>query len=87
MQNDGQTLRSSEGRTPVRSLADLHVEVSLLDYVRLGDVARRVVAAIEADRCRRLTKGRVKKLVAAAVKEGRVDLDALQDKVRAEVAT
>ena len=86
LQNDGQTLRNSAGRTPVTSLADLHVEASRLDYVRLGNVARRVVAAIEANRYRRLTRGRVKKLIAAAVEQGRVDLDALQDKVRTEVA-
>ena len=87
LQDDGLTLRSEAGRTPVTPLADLHVEVSRLDYVRLGNVARRVVAAIEADRCRRLSRGRVKRLIEAAVEQGRIDLDALQAKVREEVAT
>ena len=87
LQDDGQTLRNSQGRTPVKRLADLHVEVFRLDYVRLGSVAHRIVAAIEANRYRRLTRRHVKKLIAAAVEQGRIDLDALQDKVRAEVAT
>lgn len=87
LQDEGQTLRNSEGRTPVTHMAALHVEVFLLDYVRLGSVARRVVAAIEANRCHRLTRERVKKLIAEAVEQGRIDLDALSEKVRAEVVT
>ena len=87
LQDDGQTLRNSEGRTPVTRLADLHVEVSRLDYVRLGSVARRIVAAIEANKYRRLTRRRVKELIAEAVEQGHIDIDRLEDKVRAEVAT
>ena len=87
LQDDGLTLRNDAGRTPVTPLADLHVEVSRLDYARLGSVARRVVAAIEADRCRRLSRGRVKRLIVAAVEQGRIDPDALQSKVREEVVT
>ena len=86
LQDDGQTLRNSEGRTVPR-LAHLHVEVFRLDYVRLGSVAHRIVAAIRENRYRRLTRGDVKRLITAAVEQGRIDLDALQDKVRAEVAT
>ena len=84
---DGQTLRNTKGHTPVTDLAAKHVDVSRLDYVRLGRVADRVVAAIEADRYRRLTKAQVKTLLKDAIGLGRVDVDHLEDKVRAEVAS
>ena len=83
---DGQTLKDTDGRTPVVELAERHVDVCTLDYVRLGKVARRVVAAIEDERCRRLTKARVKRLLIAAVRQGRIDLDGLSEGLRAEIA-
>lgn len=87
LQADGQTLRNTEGRTPVTDMAAMHVDVSKLDYIRLGRVAHRVGAALEADRYRRLTKARVKTLIKAAVGQGRVDLEALEDRLRAEVTS
>ena len=87
IQADGQVLTDTEGRTPVTDMADMHVEMSRLDYVRLGNVAEHVVAAIDENRYRRLTKATVKKLVVAAVAQGRIDPEALQDGVRIEVAS
>ena len=75
----------TEGRTPVTDLIRRHVDLALLDYVRLGRVAYRIIAAIEAGRITRLTKKRVANLIAAAVQEGRVDLADLAEKVRSEV--
>lgn len=86
LQADGQTFRNTDGRTPVRELADRHVDVRKLDYTRLGKVARRVVAAIEDKRYRRFTKAGVKKLLSAAVGHGRINLDDLSDGLRAEMA-
>ena len=85
LQADGQKWDETVGRTPVRELIRRHVDVSRLDYVRLGKVAHRVVAAIEEDRYLRLTKVRVKSLLAAAVEQGRVALEDLEEKVQAEV--
>lgn len=85
LQEDGHTLRDTEGRTPVADLTHRHVDVCRLDYVRLGTVARRVAAAIEARRCRRLTKVRVKRLMVTAVQQRRIVLDELADRLRAEV--
>ena len=82
---DGQTLKNTAGRTPVAELAKRHVDVYRLDYVRLGKVAHRVAAAIEEDRFLRLRKARVAKLLAAAVKKGRIDLGNLTESVQAEV--
>jgi hypothetical protein len=87
LQSDGQTLIDTEGRTPVTDMVAMHVDVSRLDYVRLGRVARRVVDAIKADRFCRLTKARVKSLIEEAVGEGRIDRSDLHDKLREQVAS
>ena len=86
LQADGQVLEDSAGRTPVTDMAAMHVDVSRLDYVRLGNVARGIAAAIEANRWRRLTRRRVKALIEDAVDQGRVDPASLGKSLRAEVA-
>lgn len=85
LQADGQILRDTEGRTPVAGFAERHVDICQLDYVRLGKVAQRVVAAIEEQRWRRLTKARVKGLLAAAVQQRRINPDELADRLQAEI--
>ena len=61
---DGQTLRTTAGRTPVGELVSRHVDVCQLDYARLGTLARQVLRAIEAGRYLRLTQARVTKILA-----------------------
>ena len=85
LQADGQKWNETDGRTPVTELVRRHVDVSRLDYVRLGKIAHRVVTAIKGNRHLRLTKARVTTLLAAAVRQERIDLGNLQEKVRAEV--
>ena len=87
LQADGQSLKDTAGRTPVTDMVAMHVDVSRLDYVRLGNVARGVAAAIEANRWRRLTRRRVKALIEEAVEQGRVDSAALGEQLRSQVAS
>ena len=82
---DGQTLADSDGRTPVKDLVNLHVDVRYLDYNRLGKVAGRIVSALEEDRYLRLTRTRVRNLIASAVANGRISLADLNYKVKNEV--
>ena len=82
---DGQTLVETAGRTPVTELVDLHVDLCRLDYERLGKVARCIVTAFAEERYLRMTRVRVRNLLASAVRGGRVDLDELKKKVRDEV--
>ena len=84
---DGQTWEATEGRTPVAELRKRHVDLQRLDYVRLGNVARHVAAAIESERCLRLTRRRVRMLLVAAVRRDEVALDDLADRVRDEVGS
>ncbi len=83
--HDNQSMKNTDGRTPVRALAKQHVDVHRLDYIRLGKVAGRVTDAIQDGKHRRLTKKRVTNIVAAAVEQGRVALADLEEKVQAEV--
>ena len=82
---DGQTLRDTDGKTRVPKLVKHHVDIQNLDYVRLGKVANRIVAAIDGDHYRRLTKKKVLRLLAAAVRERRVDLAKFPEDVQLEV--
>ena len=82
---DGQAYEDTDGRTPVAGLRKHHVDLLRLDYVRLGSVAKRVASAIESERCVRLTRARVKRLLVAAVKRGDVTTAELADRVGEEV--
>ena len=84
---DGQRLNITAGLTPVAELVERHVDLSFLDYVRLGRVADRVAAALEAGRHRRLPRPRVVEILARAVQQRRVGLSDLQEKVRSAVET
>lgn len=85
LRSHGQTLKDTDGHTPISSLRKRHVDVHKLDYVRLGDVAQQIVVAIESDRYLRLTKKTVTNLLVSAVQQKNLNLDKLNDKVREEV--
>jgi hypothetical protein len=73
--------------TPVESLKARHVDVAKLDYVRLGKVATLIQRAVRAKQVRRFKPAQVLDVLVAAVRSGRVSVDALregelQDKVR-----
>lgn len=85
LQADGQILSNTDGRTPVMNMKAMHVDVSGLDYVRLGKVASRIVAAIEAGQYRRFRKACIEDLIKEAAVQGRIDRGALHEKMRAAV--
>lgn len=86
LSSDGQKVDPSEGRTPVSELIGRHVDVSFLDYMRLGKIAHRFVSAMGEEQYVHFTKRRVTDLLAKAVEQRRVELSALKDKVRREVS-
>lgn len=85
VQTDGQTLRDTEGRTPVKDLQPLHVDLARLDYARLGKVAGRVVEALNHNRFRNFPRSAVRELVAQAIEEGRIEPADLEDDLREDV--
>lgn len=82
LRTDGQRWDETEGRTPVSSLINRHIDVFLLDYERLGRIAHRIVASMQENRYCRLTKKRVASLLATAVQEGEVELSQLEKRVQ-----
>ena len=85
LQDDGQTLQDTKGRTPVLELAELHVDVCRLDYIRLGRIAKCLVTALKKEHYLRLRKARVRNLLAEAVEQGRIDPKDLEKRVREEL--
>lgn len=84
-QEAGLVWGSTKGRTPVEDLNKLHIDLFDLDYVRLGNVANSVVSALNGRRYHRLSRGKVKKLLASAVNDRRVELGALNERIQKEV--
>ena len=82
---DGQQIDATAGRTPVTEMIERHVDLSRLDYARLGRVAGRVVSALANGWYRRLTKQAVRAIIVNAVHGGRLDPSSLQEKVRGAV--
>ena len=87
LQADGQTLVTTDGHTPVADFVRCHVDVRRLDYERLGKVGRRIVASIAANQHSLLTRKRVRDLLESAVSAGRISLDELSEKIRADLLT
>ena len=85
LEEKGQKLNPSSGKTLVTELVDRHVDVCRLDYVRLGTIARGIVVAIEEERCRRFTRGQVLELLAEAVRRDRLEITKLEENVQKAV--
>ena len=83
---DSLTTQQTAGRTPVLSLVGEHVDVIRLDFQRLGKVAYRISLAIEQECWSRLSKKQVANIIAAAVRQGRVSLTDLKEKLQVEIA-
>ncbi len=86
LENDGQAIKATNGRTPVESLVRLHVDVMQLDYSRLGRVAHRIASAIAADQCHRVSKKRVERLLVTAITQDEIlQIEGLNGKLRPQV--
>ena len=77
----GQVWEKSDGLTPVDDLVQQHVDLVRLDYDRLGRIARFISASGADGRCRRTRVPEVLDLLATAVEDGRLPVDALRYKV------
>ena len=76
---------STKGETKVATLRERHVDITLLDYVRLGKLASLFMRAIISKQCMRLSKKQVIEIIKEAVKNKRISLEILKEKVRADV--
>lgn len=74
------------GETPVESLADRHVDISQLDYVRLGKVAEAIAGAIADKHYTRVQRSKMIEIFEKAVREKRVKLSKLDKKIQHALA-
>jgi len=86
LRSDGHSLKNTEGRTPVRDLVRMHVDICKLDYVRLGKIVERVHHSVQDGRWRRFTKLEIKKLLASAIIRGRIVPEHLGEGIRNEIS-
>ena len=85
LESSGQELIHSIGVTPVQDLVNQHIDVCRLDYRRLGGLAQQIFSSITAERYTTVTRAGVKKLLAAAVRQGRLRTDDLKERVQSEI--
>ncbi len=81
----GLSVADSQGRTPIEDLRATHVDVVSLDVRRFCSLAEMIGVAVREKRYARRTVGEVRKLLVRAVKEDRVALDALAERIRTEL--
>jgi len=79
------SLHPSDGRTPVVSRRNKHVDVVKLDLGRLSKVATLLSQALAQGQHRRLTKREVVEIIVAAVHQNLVSVDELEPKVKDEI--
>ena len=77
-QQDTQIWEWVEGESPIQDLNDRHVHAIQLTYGRLGNLAERIVDAINANQIRRFDKDEIVKLLGQAVNQGRLNIEHLK---------
>lgn len=82
LRNKGIDLQSTPRLTPVKELADQHINICNLTYRTLGILAEHIVQVIKEKKVLRYTKGNIKKLLNGAINLGRLEKDALCESLR-----
>ena len=85
LEQAGYVVEQTKGETRIPNLVSKHYDVGYFDYVRLGDMARRVQTALANNQRRLFRRGQVLGLLAIAARQERFDPDTLKDKLRSEV--
>jgi hypothetical protein len=80
------SLEATEGITPVADLRNRHMDLVNLDMVRLCYVGREIAAKVRQDfDCYKFTKAEIRNFICSAVKNKRLDIQELKEKVKKEV--
>ena len=85
LENDGQEIRHSDGKTPVTDMVERHVDAFHLDGVRLLRIAGKIADSIQRENKHRFTKARVEGLLVEAVKQDRVKLVELNPNIQTRI--
>lgn len=84
---EGLKMISTDGNTPVMKLVKRHVDIERLDLVRLGRVAKLIQSTIADGNHGRFTKAEVQQVLVSAVEAGDLQVDAVSEKLRPELAS
>lgn len=85
LENDDQSWVYAKAETPIEDLNSLHLHARELNYLRLGNLAQRIIDAIDQKRFERFDPDRVVNLLTDAINGKRLKLDDLKGKVHDEV--
>lgn len=81
----GLQLEETNGLTPIEALSQKHRDIVYLTYTSLGVLARLIVEGIRNNTVQRYTVGRIKNLIKNAIAAGRLNEEALKEKVRSQL--
>ena len=74
--------KQTEGNTPVKNLANTHIDLSDLTYKKLGIIAYHIANKFREGKVTRYTEGRIKRILRAAVKKKRLKAEDLNESIR-----
>ena len=86
LRKKGFSIERTEGKTQVVDLRNKHVDLIKLDLQKICSLAKCLCKSIRKEgNFRRFTKGEVLQILREAAQEGRLYVDALPEKIRAEL--
>lgn len=73
---------ASPGRTPIEYLVNKHLDLTNLEYFKIGLVAESIASKIALNKIKRYSKGELKKLFNLAISKGLVEKNHLDEGIR-----
>lgn len=86
LDEDGCILEATLGNTLVDDLRARHMDIININLTKLCSLARRIATKVRQNsNCYLFTKSKVQDIIVKAVKNNRLDVDSLNEKVRIEI--
>lgn len=76
---------TTPGETPIAELSQTHRDLADLTYSKLGIIKDHIVDRIRTNYLKRYTRGTIKKLLLAAIEEGKIELADLKESIRYKI--
>jgi hypothetical protein len=82
LESAGLEIIETPGRTPIIEIANMHRDVCNLNYRSLGCLAAFIAKCIRANEVTRIPRSELKQILIDAIREGRLLLEQLKERVR-----
>ena len=82
LEKKGVEFIASPGRTPIEYLVKTHLDLTGLNYFKIGLIAESITTKIASSKIKRYTTGELKKLFNAAIDKGLVEKSLLDEGIR-----